>query len=148
MKALERFLAALCIISLCFQFAGLTGSAFLIIISLLSLSTYYFVFGFAVFNSITFKGLFASESYKEINALRIVGSVVSGMSIATIITGIIFRLFSWAGANEQIAAGVVSCLIILVVGTFRYRKSKTKYQFEIFYRVVIFTGIGILFFFY
>jgi hypothetical protein len=148
LKALEKFLAAFCIISLGFQFAGLTGSAFLILLAFLSLASYYFVFGFAVFNSITFGGLFKNESYKEVNILRVVGAIVSGISISTIVVGILFKLFSWPGANEEIVTGVIPGLVILVVGAFRYRKSKAKYYLEIFYRLTFYTGIGIISIFY
>lgn len=148
MKALEKFLAALCIISPGFQLGGLSGSAFLILISFLSLSTYYFVFGFAVFNSISFKGIFKRQSYQDTNALKIIAAVVAGISVATIVVGILYKLFSWSGAHVQIIAGVTQAFFIILVSAFRYRKSKSNYYLQILYRLAIFAGLGIVFFFY
>jgi hypothetical protein len=140
----ERYLVAFAIVSLTFNIAGITGAAFLMMISLLILSLFYYIFSFALLNGISFSNIFRRSTYKAISGLRLAGTVATGMALAPICTGILYCALHLNGGEIIILTGIVSGMFVGIVAAIRYRKSKSKFYTDIFIRLGIFTIAGIL----
>lgn len=85
------------LIGVLIKLAGLSGGVPLIALSLICLSVHYLVCGFFLFNDIRLRDGFRRSSYKEITALKIVGSIISSIVLSVLIAGILYRLLYWDG---------------------------------------------------
>jgi hypothetical protein len=146
MKKFEFILGFIAILGVLLKIFNVPGSNNLIILAFFTLSTFYYVFGFAFFNNIRLRDIFKKVSYKATNAKRIIGAIGLGWAISMIIAGVIFKLLFWAGANMQLLTGLVVLGIILLVATIFYFRNKAEYYKRIFKRIVIYGGIGLLLF--
>jgi len=147
MKILEKIFGILVIVSIIMKMFNVLGSGILFTLATSSLMLIYFYIGFAIFNNITFKGIFIKASYKDLSVLRIIGSIAVGMAFSTILTGILFRLQHWPGANLNLATGLILSSIILVIGLIRYLKNKDNFYRNIFLRFILIGGFGLILFF-
>src|SRR5688572_31165 len=147
MKKTEIIIATLSIIALGLNLLLIPGGGVLTVLTLLSLSMIYFYFGFALFNDIRFRKIFKKDSYKEITSLRILGAVGTGLALSLTTVGIVFKFQAWQGANINLGAGLAGLLIVTIIGLIQYSKNKSNYYTQIFKRVVLFGGIGLILFF-
>ncbi|PQJ12665.1 hypothetical protein CJD36_002665 [Flavipsychrobacter stenotrophus] len=92
MKFLEKVFTIMALIGVLIKLAGLTGGLPLIALSLICLSIHYLLCGFFLFNDIRLRDCFKRSSYKEITALKIIGSLVSAVVLSVLIAGILYRL--------------------------------------------------------
>jgi hypothetical protein len=146
MKKAEKIFGLLVFVALILNISLIaTGSMFTVLILGL-LSTFYMYVSFALFNEISFKNILKKETYKEIGSLRIVGAVLTGLAIATTLIGVLFTVQSWPGSKVNLSGGLMGLLIAFIVGFLKYRKSKSNYYINIFKRIVIYGGIGIVFY--
>jgi len=144
MKRLEKILGLVIIIALIMKLTLIPGGSILTVISFSILSCIYYPFGFAFFNEIRLIQILKKASYKELSALRIVGSIGIGMGLAAICIGILFKLQHWPGANTNLIAGLFTILIILIVALFRFVKNKDDFYKRIFKRIAIIGGFGLI----
>ena len=144
MKKFELIVGFLAILGICLKFVHLPGSSYLTVFSFMTLSMFYSAFSFALFNSIKLRNIFVKSSYKDTNAKRIIGAVGLGLALSTTITGGLFKLQFWPGANMQLLAGLVVMGIILLIATFFYFRNKADYYKRIFKRIAIYGGLGLV----
>lgn len=144
MKKTETIIMILAIIALGLKLIFIEGSGLLTTITFLSLSLIYFYLGFALFNNIRLRKIFNRSSYKDVSSLRILGAVGAGFALSTTTIGILYKFQSWEGAELYLATGLVGLLIIVVVGGVKYSKNKDSYYSNIFKRVAVFGGIGLI----
>jgi len=147
MKKTEIVLIALVVISLVLFFSSMTGAATLCFFSIMALSFYYYVFSFANFNGVGFRGLFRGSSYQGLSALRIVGSIVTGMALANVLIGILFKMLRYTGADSILLAGQVPCLIVLVISLVKLNKDQGPFYKGVLIRVVIIGVVGLIAYF-
>jgi hypothetical protein len=146
MKKTELIIATLSIIALGMNFFSIAFGGILTTLTFMSLSMIYFYFGFAFFNEINLRAIFAKDSYKDISLLRIIGAIGAGIALSLTIIGLLFTFNSWSGSSFSLGAGLVGLLIVTIIGLFRYSKNKSKYYTRIFKRVVIIGALGLIFF--
>lgn len=108
------------LIGLVFRFLHWPGSGVIIVISLSSISLVYF------------PGAFYFFSDKVLKRQNLILSIISGLFLATIPMGMLFKLQYWPGANRYLLAGAVSAPIILGVTLFLKAKAgdKLKYYYK------------------
>lgn len=147
MKTAEKIFGALIIISIVLKLLNISGNGILFTLSTLFLMSLYFYLGFAMFNDITFKGIFKQQSYKEISTLRIIGSIVAGIGLSILLTGILFRLQHWPGANFQLLIGLIFSGIILIIVLIKYLKEKSLFYKRVLSRLIIIGGFGLILFY-
>ncbi len=138
MKKTEIILVILSIIVLGLKLLLIPGINLLVILTLSALAMLYFYFGFALFNNIQLRTIFKKDSYQDISSLRILGAVCSGLALSMAITGILFKFLSWPGSFANLMAGLVGIIIVAIIGTIKYFKSKSNYYTKIFKRLIIF----------
>lgn len=145
MKKTERILALTTLIALIFKLLHWTGGEILLVISLSALSFLYY-FSFALFNDIRFRDIFNKSSYTGISAKRIIGTIGLGFSLSLIMIGSLFKIQLWPGANIQLANGLVLTGIIFLIAFIFYSRNKTAFYKNIFLRIAIIGGFGLLLF--
>ena len=147
MKRLEKILAILILIAFVLKLILVPFSGVLLTIFLLIIALIYYPFGFAFFNNIRLRNIFKKESYKGISVLHIIGAIVVGMALSVICVGILFKIQGYPMANFLLTDGLISSVIILIIGLIKYLKSKSSYYSFMLNRIAIIGGIGLLFLF-
>ncbi len=147
MKKLEVILAILIPIFIILKFLLVPLSNILVVTSILLLALIYYIFGFAFFNNVRLRNILKKESYKDISASHIIGAIAIGMSLSDICMGILFKIQGYQMANTLLIIGLISTLIILVIGLIRFSKSRSPYYSQIFKRIAIIGCLGLVFMF-
>ena len=147
MKLLEKILSILILIAFILNLILVPFSGVLLTIFLLILALIYYPFGFVFFNNIRLRNIFKKESYKDITVLHIIGAIGIGMALSDICIGILFKIQGYPMANLLLTVGLISALIILIIGLIKYLKSKSSYYSFIFKRIAIIGLVGLLFLF-
>jgi len=145
MKRTEIIFAILLIIGLAFKFLLIPFGGTITTLSAMSLSIFYYAFGFAYFNQIKLKTIFKKDSYNEISILRIIGSVATGFTLSSLLIGILFKLQNWPLANNSLIAGLFSSVPILIIVVIKFIRNRTQFYKRILLRILIFGVAGLLF---
>jgi uncharacterized membrane protein len=88
--------------------------------------------------------VFRKKSYKGITALRIIGAIGAGMGLGAICVGLLFKFAQWKGANTNLYAGLIITLFVLIIALFRFFKNSSDFYKQIFMRIAIIGGLGLL----
>lgn len=144
MKKAEIIMGALSILALGLNLLLVPGSGLLTVLTLSILSIIYYILGFALFNGIQLRNIFKKESYIDVSGLRIIGAVGTGWALSATINGIMFKFQSWPGAEISLSAGLAGLTIVVIIGTIKYSKNRSEFYTEIFKRIVIFGGLGLV----
>lgn len=143
MKKTEKILCIAIFIAILMKLFKMPGASIINILSLLSLSTLYFVGGFALFNNIEFKQILFKNSYDGISKLRIIGSISLGLCFSFLCIAIMYELQNWPNAEVGIFTGLFFLGIIAAVAFFRYQKNKATFYHQLFTRIAIIGGIAL-----
>jgi len=148
MRKLEfYFFPVVAIIGILIYFLDWPYGNELIILSLFGLSCLYFYFGFALFNNISFRGIFKKESYKNVSTWRIVGAIAAGFSISIVLLGVLFKIFRWPFGNQLLIIGVNFLSIVFLGSLFKVIKDKRPFYQRVLVRIVFFGILGYFFLF-
>lgn len=134
MKKLEVILGILLLIGAILNLFLIPGSGIILTISCLSLSCLYF-FGILIFLNIPLKACLKPNAFTNINPLRIIGSLVTGFALSTILIGLLFLFQSLPGSDIMIHVGVLPLTGILIISIIKYSKTKSKYYSGIILRI-------------
>lgn len=144
MKKAEIILGAIAIIALTINLLDVPGRGVMTVLALSTVSTLYMYLSFALFNDIRLRKIFKKDSYKGINAMRIVGAILTGFALSMTTIGLLFKFQSWPGASFNLGLGLFGLLIALVVGLIKYLKTKSDYYTKIFKRIAVYGGLGLI----
>lgn len=120
MRNLEITLIGTALVGVTFRLLHLQGSGLFIGVSMLLLSVIYLVFGFAILNNISLKGLFKKSSYVSFSILRIVFTILYGIVLSALVIGILFKIQHFPGGDLSFWFSIPLLVIGLFVATFRY----------------------------
>ncbi|HTJ50267.1 MAG TPA: hypothetical protein VL443_12475 [Cyclobacteriaceae bacterium] len=143
MKALEKIFAALALISLILKFKLTSGGDSLFMALTLLLACFYFALSVLLFNKIKFRDIIENKFPQDTPVFRIALSVVTGLAISIICTGIIFKLLSLVGGEQMLTIGAGLSIIITLISIFNYIQSKESYYSSILIRTIIFAVLGV-----
>jgi hypothetical protein len=147
MKKFELIVGLGAILGVLLKILHFPGSNIMIVLTFSTLSMFYYLFSFALFNNIRLRDIFKKSSYKETNAKRIIGAIVLGFALSAILTGVLFKLLFWAGANLQLRGGLYAIGLILPIATIFYFRNKADYYKRVFKRIAIYGGLGLVLYF-
>ena len=122
----EKILGILFAIAIIFKFALWAGGAFISTISLTSLACIYFFLGFAFFNNIKLKSVFSGKSYEGISALRIIGSIGTGMGLSAVCFGILLKIAHLPGGGAMLSIGLIIIFVISTILLVKYLRLKNN----------------------
>mgnify|MGYP006193907931 CR=1 FL=1 len=144
MKKFELIIGLIAILGIVLKLFHIPGSGVLTVLTLSTLSMFYYVFSFALFNDIRLRDIFKKASYKDTNAKRIIGAIGLGFALSTITIGGLFKLQFWPGATVQLMAGLVMTGLILLIAAIYYFRSKADYYTRVLKRIAIYSGLGLI----
>ena len=147
MKKFEYYFGILTVISIILNLLNVPLSAILSIYVILCLSTMYFYLGFALFNGIYLRGIFKKELYKGVSLQRTLVAIVTGIALSFMLIGTLFQMHSWPYAYFTFSFGASLAGVILIVGLFKYSKTKSNYYLEIFKRILFYALLGFIVYF-
>jgi hypothetical protein len=147
MKLTEKILAALVLASLFMKFSLVPSGSVFFVVFISALMCLYFYSCFLLLNNIRLRKIFKREAYAGISALRITGAVCTGFSLATLLTGIEFKIMNWPGGNMYIVLGAVPGLIIALTALMKYMRSRDVFYKNILIRLTIILVCGTVLFF-
>jgi len=146
MKKAEIIIATLSLLAVGMNIFLISGGSTLCAMLLMTLSAFYFYFGFALFNDIKIREIVHKETFTRISTLRIIGAIGSGMALCISIIGILFKLFSWPGANVLLYAGLIGLLFVSLIGLSKYLTNKSSFYLKILRRTIIVGVFGLILF--
>ncbi len=144
MKKFELIVGLIAIFGIFLKIINIPGGGTLITFAFMTLSMFYYVFSFALFNGIRLRDILKKGSYKDTSIKRIIGAVGLGLSFPPIICGGLFKLQLWPGANIYLLTGLVTTGLILLIATIFYFRNKADYYKRIFKRIIIYGGLGLI----
>lgn len=144
MKKTELIIGFSAIIALVLRFLQVPGSGIIVMSTITTLSIFYYIFGFAIFNNIGFRGIFKKELYKKTNAKKIIGAIGLGWAISIITIGGLFKIQLYQGASIQLLFGLILISILFLIALTRYFKNRSVYFPRIFKRIIIFGSLGLI----
>ena len=145
MKKTELILILLALIALIMKLMYLPGSLILIVLSLSSLSLFYFYLGFAFFNGIGFRKILKRESYKGISTQRIIIGIGTGFVLNIAAIGVLFKIQSYSGASMILLISLFGLGILMIFSVIKMRENTDNYYANIFKRVASFGAICVFF---
>lgn len=144
MKKTETIFFGLAILGLIMTIFHLPYSGVLLVFSLLSISIFYFYFGFAFFSNIRLKNIFKKESYKDISTKRILGAIATGFALSVSAIGILFKFQSFPGTTVILGIGLFGLIVITIISSIKIQKGTDNYYLKILKRSMIFGVICII----
>ena len=147
MYKLEKTVLIIAFISFILKLLKIPFGGMIFGFSMVILVIMYLLFGFALFNKIGFRQIFVKKSYNELSVLRIVGSISAGIVLALICLGIQFKLLFLPGSQILLTTILIPTIVILVISTIKYIKSRADYFKQIIFRLSISGVIGLILFF-
>lgn len=141
MKKTELILVGLFLVALVLNFLRIPSAGILTILSYLILFLFYSFLSFALFNDIRFRNIGKKESYSNISALRMVGTITFGIILSIAITGIVFKFQLWPGAFQEMIIGLFGISIVSIVSLIKIAKDKTGFYKKILIRALIFGAL-------
>ena len=145
MKKTELILILLALIALIMKLMYLPGSLILIVLSLPTLSLFYFYLGFAFFNGIGFRKILKRESYKGISTQRIIIGIGTGFALNIAAIGVLFKIQSYSGASMILFISLFGLGILMIFSVIKMRENTDNYYANIFKRVASFGAICVFF---
>lgn len=144
MKTTELTLSVLAVVAFILNLLVVSFGSVLVVVSLSLLSLFYFYLGFALFNDVPLQRLFKKDSYQGTSTQRIAGGIATGIGITIVLTGVLFKIQTWPGANTNIASGLVVLSAILVISVIMYLKTSSVYYTRILKRIAIYGALGVV----
>ncbi|WP_103071439.1 hypothetical protein [Aquimarina sediminis] len=147
MKKIEVVLILGAVLGILFFVLNYPFGAIITIISLLTLSCIYFYFGFALFNRVQFLDIFKKSSFTGISTVSILGAIGAGVALSIVLVGILFKIFRWPFASQNLLIGGIMISVISIFSFVRFLKNGKRVYKEILVRSLLFGSIcGVLLF--
>ncbi len=146
MKIIEIICTIILLIGIFFKLSLWPGGSMFTVLSLTIISWYYLIFGFAIFNDMKIKNIFRSARYKTNTPLQFILAILLGMSLSTILTGIMYKIQNWFIQGDILLVGLFSTIIILALYYFLLIKKIKKWKI-VFLRSFIILIVGLISFF-
>ncbi len=144
MKKAEIILALVAFVCLILNQFSIPEGGTLVLVSFGLLAILYMYVSFALFNDVSFRDMFKKKSYTDISFLRISGSVATGLFLSTALVGILFESLSWPGSTGMLIIGYFALLVVLIVGIFRYLKTKSDFYIRLFQRIALLVSMAMV----
>ncbi len=144
MKKTELALAALSLTGILLYLIPIPGSTALTVFAMLGLSLLYFWLGFALFNNIGGRAIFKKSSYKDVQAVKIIGAIGFGIMLSLLVFGILFKIMMWPGASVMLLLPSMFVTVAAIITGIRMAVSGSLFAKRIFIRAAVFVTLGVV----
>lgn len=97
--------------AIAFYLFGMPMVGSMVIVSTAILSLFYMYLSFAILNGIRGRKIFTKGTFKEINNLRIIGTVALGLCYSLVLITMLFTLMLWPSMLVNLIAAIAGLLI-------------------------------------
>lgn len=128
----------------------------LTVLGLSSLSIVYFLLGQKMFLTPKYSSdsdqsdtdldanlLESEEDFKQDKIAKFT-SIVAGVSLATVVIGILFKIQSWPSSSQYLGIGLIGLLISSCIGIYKFQKTKGPLYVALLKRSLIIGAIGLI----
>jgi len=144
MKKAEIILVIVSIIGLASKLLNIPLAGLLFMFSLLSLSLIYYPMGFVFFNNIQLRNVFKKDTYTGIGWKRIVGAIVTGVVVSTLLIGVLFVIMHYPGGSYILIRGLIGAIVVSIIALVKNRKAKNEYYSFLLSRMLFAGSMGIV----
>ncbi|MFT4521532.1 MAG: hypothetical protein ACI8ZN_000469 [Bacteroidia bacterium] len=137
MKKIERVLIVPFLIGIVLYLFNLPGGSFIVVLSLGLLSMFYFSCSVPLFNE---------DPLKSASVMNIGVCIGIGLSLSTLIMGILFKLMMWKSDFELLLSGVVGLAISMTAAIYWIKKDNNVIFKRLAKRVIPFGILGLTLF--
>jgi len=137
MKYSEVCFASLFIASFVMKKFHVFGSDILIVFASLGLVFLYGLFGFALFNGLKFKQIFASINYGNVKVVNIIVAFIAGISSSLMVFSILFKIQNWPGYYMIMYFSSLPSIIMMMISLIRVVNSNSGLHKRILVRLLI-----------
>ena len=145
MKKFEIIVGFIAVLGISLKIFHIVGGSILTVLALFTLSIFYYVFSFALFNDIRdirLQDIFRKGAHKDTNAkgIKVFVQILWSWTIPMVLIGGLFKLQFWQGGNMPLLLGTLTIGFILLIATI----SKEDYYRRIFKRTLIYGVFGLV----
>lgn len=144
MRLLEKILAIGVLVSVILKFGLIPGGEISLLASTLLVTIIYYPFGFLFFNQIRLRDTFKKAAYKNVTALTVILSIITGIGLSITCVGSLFKLFHFAGANEMLTVGLITIFIVSLVAVVSFMRQNEMDSKFLLMRTGIIGSIGMV----
>ena len=144
MKVFEKGAIISAIIGILLWLLLLPLGFLLFVLSILVISLLYLNLRFALFNGISFRGIFRKTSYIGVLPVHIVGSILCGWAMTIACAGVLFRLVYWQGSEILLIPALFFLLVIDIIGLVKRQGKHALFYKRVLTRTLLTTAISIL----
>ena len=144
MKKIEIILGLTALVGIALRLLDIAGGGVVTVISLSTLSSFYWLLGFALFNGIRARDIFKKSSYNDTNAKLIFGAVVTGFILSNVVIGSMFKIQVWPGSDPILKAGLPMLGLILIISFILYSRNKSYFYVRVIKRIVVCGSLGLI----
>ena len=141
MKIAELIISGIALVGLIMNLFLMPGGGFLLVISLSTLSIFYFALSFALLDAEALGKRPIGREQPKIETFRVVGALLTGIGLSIAVIGILFKIMHWSGEKMMLLVGATELGIISVVAAYKFMATKTAFYRGILMRASI---VGIL----
>jgi len=146
MSKFEKIIGVIILSTFILKLALVPGASTFLVFFFIFLILSYTFFGFVILNQIHIKNLFKKESFRDISALRLVGTILLGCVFAIFCMGCLFKIQHWPGAMALPYIAFILAIIPLVLILLKYFKTKNIFYLNTLKRFVIISCFSLIFF--
>jgi uncharacterized membrane protein len=147
MRRLEKVFIVLILMSFLMRTFTLPFGTTLFVLSTGSLAVFYAYLGFAIFNGVSFKGIFKKGSFQGVGAWGILLAVFAGLIMAVTVIGIEFRLMHWPSAKILLGGGLIGLVLLEVLSIVKFARGRSQLARRILQRSIPFLVVASICFF-
>jgi hypothetical protein len=146
MKKAELYLIGIALVLIILRSFNLSGFAFLTICSLVTISIFYFIFSFYLFNDYSWRDIIKMRTYKSNGIVYSTVSIIGGKVLSITIIGILFQVMHWEKAHFMSIGTLFTHLSYSLIVLLFWFFSKKLYLKAILIRMIPIGFIAIVLF--
>lgn len=146
MKTAERIFISLALIGFAFRLLHFPLASMLLILGISGLAIMYMYLTLPVLHGVPLRNMLKKEAYQPTSPKRLLGSILSGVSLALTLMGIMFYLQFWPHYHLHLYVGVGGLSIAIIVAASRFTAANAFYR-RLYQRIipVAFFGLAAVF---
>jgi hypothetical protein len=146
MKTVERIFIVIALTGFAFRALHLPFGSLLLITGLCGVTIMYMYLTLPLLHGVRLREMLKKEAYQPTSSKRMLGSILSGVSLALTLMGVLFYLQFWPHYHLHLYAGVGGLCIAIIVAASRFTSANAFYS-RLYQRIipVAFFGLAAVF---
>lgn len=147
MQRVEKIYLVVITLAILLRLFNIPGAGGLLTLSMMTFSLFYLGLSTFLFNGLSLEDISKGFSKTAISIKRVLGSVIIGLSLSTLVLGVLFKIMLWPGAIGMLFFGTRLAFVPLIICIIKYFPERNIFYLNAIKRVSVALIIG-LFLFY